>query len=136
MPSTDNDAHDAPHRKIIDRADESGAGQSADLRPGTDVAPAHRLVVSIAHHSRRMLPFAQAPHRLLPAPLAQAIDLCGLQPMRQAPAMVAAAVAVDDISEVVEALCRHGVRLPPHGPTPSRRTDGTEARVPHAHRFR
>ena len=97
MARADHDAHDAPHRQVVDGPDKTRAGQTRDLGARTDVAPSHRIAVPIGHHSWRMVTLAQAPHRLLTASAAEFLDLTGPQPVGQAPAVTGAAGAVDDI---------------------------------------
>src|SRR5919107_3631516 len=108
----DHDAHDAPHRQVIDGPDETRAGQACDLGAGADVAPSHRLAVPIGHHPRGMVAFAQAPHGLLTASATELLDLTSPQPVGETPAMVGAAGVVDDVSEILAAVPCHRVCLP------------------------
>lgn len=123
MAGADHDAHDAPYRQVVDRPDETRASQTRDLGAGTDVAPSHRLAVPVGHHPWRMFTLAQAPHCLFAVSATELLDLTSPQPVRQAPAVVGAASAVDDVSEVLEPVRRHRVCLPGHGATPSRPAD-------------
>src|SRR5665647_1743607 len=70
-----------------------------------------------------MVTLTQAVHGLLAVSVAELLDLGILQPMGQAPTMVDAAGAVDDVGEVLEAIRRHRAGLPRHKPIPSCCTD-------------
>ena len=70
-----------------------------------------------------MFTLAQAPHGLLTAPAAKFLDLTSPQPVGQAPAVVGATGAVDDVGEVLEAVWCYRVCLPGHGATPPRTAD-------------
>ena len=82
VPRSDHNAHDAPHRQVVDWPDETRADQPCSLGATADVAPSHRLAVATGHHSGRMLTLAQAPVCLLTAPAAKFLDLTGPQPVR------------------------------------------------------
>src|SRR5690606_7070318 len=119
----DDEADDAPHLHVVDGADQAGAGQPRDLAAGADAAPPDRLAVPVGHHPRGMLPLAPAAHGLLATATAQAFDLRRWESVRQAPAVVEASVAVDDVREIVEAFRGHRMRFPPHDAISTPSTD-------------
>ncbi len=75
MPRADDDAHDAPHRQVVNGTDQPRAGQTGDLGARTDVAPSHRFAVEVGHHPRRLCPLAEASHGRLSASAAELLDL-------------------------------------------------------------